>query len=236
MWEVPLPHQCATLPAGAWRFQKIRKGKMESNHQESRRPIAARSARWAQQLAVFLARTQASPNQISVASIAFAIGGSWLLVSGTAWPNLIGCALCIQGRLLCNLLDGMVAVEGGKRSSLGALYNEFPDRIADSFLIVALGYAIGLPWMGWLGALLAGFTAYIRAFGGALGLPQDFRGPMAKQHRMAAMTVACIAGSVESAFWSTQYALLAAAVLIAAGSVATCVIRTAAIARRLEQA
>jgi hypothetical protein len=35
----------------------------------------------------------------------------------------------------------MVAIEGGKKSSVGALYNEFPDRIADSLFIVALGYA-----------------------------------------------------------------------------------------------
>ena len=86
----------------------------------------------------------------------------------------------------------MVAIEGGKQSPLGMLYNEFPDRIADSLLIVALGYVISLPWIGWLGALAAMATAYIRVFGGALGLAQDFRGPMAKQHRMAVMTAGCL--------------------------------------------
>ena len=91
----------------------------------------------------------------------------------------------------------MVAVEGGKKSALGPLYNEFPDRIADSLLIVALGYAIGWPSLGWFGALAAALTAYIRVFGGSLGLPQDFRGPMAKQQRMAALTLACVVGAAE---------------------------------------
>ncbi len=79
----------------------------------------------------------------------------------------------------------MVAIEGGKKSKVGVLYNEVPDRVADSLFIVALGYAIGTPWLGWLAALAAAVTAYIRVLGGTFGLAQDFRGPMAKQHRMA---------------------------------------------------
>ena len=43
-------------------------------------------------------------------------------------------------------------------------------------------------WLGWLGALAAAVTAYIRVLGGSLGLPQDFRGPLAKPHRMVVMT------------------------------------------------
>ncbi len=83
----------------------------------------------------------------------------------------------IQLRLLCNLLDGMVAVEGGRGSPVGALYNEFPDRVADTLLIVALGYAAGAGWLGWAGALAAAFTAYVRVFGGRFGQAQDFAVP-----------------------------------------------------------
>lgn len=146
------------------------------------------------------------------------------------------CALCIQGRLICNLLDGMVAIEGGKKSVLGALYNEFPDRIADSIFIIALGYATPFPFLGWLGALAAALTAYVRVFGGSLGLPQDFRGPMAKQHRMAVMTLACVLGAVENHLYATGWALLAALVMIALGSLLTCITRTLAMARLLRSA
>jgi phosphatidylglycerophosphate synthase len=141
--------------------------------------------------------------------------------------------LRFRPRLVCNLLDGMVAIEGGKKSSVGSLYNEFPDRIADSLFIVALGYAVGWPALGWFGALAAALTAYVRVFGGSLGFAQDFRGPMAKQQRMAVLTAACVVGAAEWLFTGTQYALIAAAVIIAAGSVVTCVTRTLAIVAQL---
>jgi phosphatidylglycerophosphate synthase len=201
----------------------------------NRRPIQARSAGWAKASASFLARTSVTPNQVSAASVVFAAIGAALLALHPDAVGLIGCALTVQARLMCNLLDGMVAIEGAKKSPLGALYNEFPDRIADSLFIVALGYSIGWPAWGWFGALAAALTAYIRVFGGSLGLPQDFRGPMAKQHRMAALTIACVVGAVEYFVSGTQYALIVAAVVIAVGSIATCVTRTLAIAAQLQR-
>jgi len=201
--------------------------------ESNRRPIAARGSAWAQRFAAVLARSAITPNQISVASIVFAAFGAALL---TQWPTAAGlfsCALCIQLRLICNLLDGMVAMEGGKASAVGKIYNEFPDRIADSLLIVATGHACGLAWLGWLGALLAALTAYVRVFGGSLGFVQDFRGPFAKQQRMAILTLACLLGAAETFWHSGRYALLAASVLIAAGSLLTCVTRTVAIAAQL---
>jgi len=199
----------------------------------NRRPIASRSAGWAKASAAFLARTNVTPNQISAVSVVFAAVGAALLALNPDAIGLIGCAIAVQARLVCNLLDGMVAIEGGKKSAVGSLFNEFPDRVADSLFIVALGYAIGWPALGWFGALAAALTAYVRVFGGSLGLAQDFRGPMAKQQRMAVLTAACIVGAAEWSWTGTQYALIAAAVIIAAGSVVTCVTRTLAIAVRL---
>ena len=199
---------------------------------DSRRPLASRSSAWAPPIARALARTGATPNQVSVASIAFAGAGAALLVDGTPLA-LVGAAVMVQLRLLCNLLDGMIAVEGGKATPTGALYNEVPDRIADSILLVALGYAAGHPWLGWAAALAAALTAYIRTLGGVLGHPQDFRGPMAKPHRMAVLTLACLAGAAEVALNATTWTLVVAAAVIASGSVVTCATRLRAIARRL---
>ena len=197
-----------------------------------RRPLASRDTAWARRIASALARSSITPNQISTVSIAFAALGAWGLVDMRPLA-LVGAAICVQLRLLCNLIDGMVAIEGGKQSATGALYNEFPDRIADSLFLVALGYACGVPWLGWLAALLAALTAYVRATGGALGLAQDFRGPMAKPHRMAVLTVGCLVGAAEIEWNGTRWTLLAAAVVIAAGSALTCVARALAIARAL---
>lgn len=201
-----------------------------------RRPLASRDARWVRRTAAVLARSAVTPNQISVASVVFAAIGAATLAW---WPTplaLLLAAVMVQLRLLCNLFDGMVAIEGGKQSPLGALYNEFPDRIADSLLIVALGHAAAQPWLGWLGALLAALTAYVRASGGALGFEQDFRGPFAKPQRMAVLTIACLTGAVELQISGTRHALLAAAAVIAAGAALTCMTRTCALAARLRAA
>jgi phosphatidylglycerophosphate synthase len=205
-----------------------------TSEETNRRPIAARSTNWARKFSAQLARSAITPNQISVLSILFSILGATAIVMRADWVGMTICASFIQGRLICNLLDGMVALEGGKKSVLGPLYNEFPDRIADSILIVALGYATPYPFIGWLGALAAALTAYVRVFGGALGLSQDFRGPMAKQHRMAVMTLACLVAALESAFLGSHTTLLYATILIAVGSLITCVTRTLAIGRLLQ--
>ena len=197
----------------------------------ARRPLATRGSGFAQALLARLLRSPVTPNQISLASIGFAAIGAAAVLAGPAWGWLA--ALGIQLRLMCNLLDGMVAVEGGRGSPTGALYNEVPDRVADSLLIVALGYAVGQPWLGWAGALAAALTAYIRVLGGALGVAQDFRGPMAKPHRMALLTGAALLGMVEWALAWPPRVLLAAAWLILLGSLLTCALRLRAVARQL---
>ena len=197
----------------------------------NRRPIAMRSSGWATRTATAMAHSAVTPNQISCLSVLFALIGSAALV---AWPDATGlllCAICILLRLLCNLFDGMVAVEGGRGTATGALYNELPDRLADSLFLIALGYAIATPWLGWLCALLAALTAYIRAMGGSLGQAQDFRGPMAKPHRMWVMGIALVIAAL-AAPWR-QHILFGAAVIIAVGSALTCMTRTRAIAERL---
>jgi phosphatidylglycerophosphate synthase len=199
----------------------------------NRRPLKTRSSRWAQRVAAYLASTAISPNQISLLSVVFALAGASALLADCGPWSLIVCAVCIQLRLACNLLDGMVALEGGKKSQVGTLYNEIPDRVADSLFIVAAGYSADWPSLGWCGALLAALTAYIRVLGGSLGLAQDFRGPMAKPHRMAVLTVGCIVGAGESAQWGSQYALLAAVLVITIGSLITCVTRIRAMGRAL---
>jgi phosphatidylglycerophosphate synthase len=199
----------------------------------NRRPLDSRSTGWARTLSHFLIRTRVSPNALSITSVLAAGSGAALLLYGPRVLGLLMTAACAQLRLLCNLFDGMVAMEGGRQSAAGVLYNEIPDRVADSLLIVALGYAIQVPAIGWFGALAAALTAYVRVLGGSLGLPQDFRGPMAKPHRMAVLTVGCIVGAVEWWVTASQWALTATAWIIALGSILTCAIRTAAIARQL---
>jgi len=208
-----------------------------SRKAEARRPLASRDARLSRMLMERLLETPATPNQISLASIGFAALGAAALLAGVQHPFFyLAGALFIQLRLLCNLLDGMVAVEGGRGGPTGQLFNEIPDRIADTLLIVAAGYAAGVPAIGWLAALLAALTAYIRALGGALGFPQDFSGILSKPRRMALLTAACVLASIESWFGGPGWTMPVAVTLLAAGAFVTCATRTMALARKLEGA
>jgi phosphatidylglycerophosphate synthase len=215
----------------------------------ARRYLKTREKPWAQRLARWIGPTRITPNMISVASVGFAVIGSICLMAASEgccrWAKCLlwlGAAACIQLRLLCNLLDGMVAIEGGRKSILGGLYNEVPDRIADALLLMAAGYSNdwvvklwGIP-LGWMAAVLALMTAYIRVLGGTLGAAQSFIGPMAKQHRMFVLTVACLCGALEALLmpvdqvWQGMRTFLA---IIVAGCIVTCWRRLALIAREL---
>lgn len=199
----------------------------------NRRPLKSRSARWAGFISRLVLHTPLTPNAVSVIGIGFAGAGcvALLLTTASTWWWLVA-ALCIQLRLLANMLDGLVAIEGGRSSPTGALFNEFPDRIEDSLLLVAAGYAAGLPALGWCAALLTMGTAYIRALGGSLGQGQDFSGPMAKPHRMATLTL----GAVLSAAIPQQPVMAATLGVIAAGTALTCARRLLRLARKLQEA
>jgi phosphatidylglycerophosphate synthase len=136
------------------------------------------------------------PNQVSVLSVVFAGGAAACLMAGVPHPLAwFGAALCVQMRLLCNLMDGMLAVEGGLKSPSGDLYNEFPDRLADTLILAGLGFAGGTALsgtLGWLAACGALMTACVRMHGASLTGAHDFRGPMAKPHRMALATGLCL--------------------------------------------
>ena len=174
-----------------------------------RRPVAARSHRWAQSAARKLSSLGISPNQVSLASIIFAIVGFVCLwVSGQV--TTVGIAtflyalaiLMIYARLLCNLLDGMIAIEGGHQSPSGELFNEIPDRIADSLFLIGAGLATASHQgaaLGVIAAIGAVLTAYIRALGSSLGSEADFQGPMAKPHRMHTLAAGLMLASLTAA-------------------------------------
>jgi phosphatidylglycerophosphate synthase len=210
----------------------------------NRRPIKMRSARWAQALATALAKLGVSPNQVSLFSIIVALIGAGLFLgegfgSGSPWL-LIGAGVCVQLRLLANMLDGLIAVEGGRQTKVGELYNEIPDRIADVLFLASAGYgsqhAIWGTALGWSAAVLAVGTAYIRVLGARRGWEQDFRGPIAKQQRMFLLTVGCFLAAAEHILNWPRQSLFWILVLINIGTLVTCIRRARSLAQRLENA
>lgn len=203
------------------------------NETGARRPIATRNSAWAQAFARWLASTSVTPNQISLASIAAAAiagGAFWMSAhasSGARVALLVVAALGCQARLICNLLDGLVAIESGKRAPDGAFWNEFPDRISDILIIVGLGLGAGALTLGWAAAALAVLTAYTRELGQNCGAPADFRGPMAKPHRMALVTLAALIAIVEQMMGGGAMALTATLWILVFGAALTTLRRAA---------
>ncbi len=163
-----------------------------------RRPIAVRNSKLAAHVAKALAERDISPNFVSKSSMVFAaFAGTTFWLSGTThgfWYVLclVGAAIGCQFRLLCNLFDGMIAVKGRRGTPDGPFWNEAPDRVADTLILVGLGLGTGYPSLGWAAAASAVGTAYTRELAVARGLDADFRGPMAKPQRMTVATVAAI--------------------------------------------
>jgi phosphatidylglycerophosphate synthase len=213
---------------------------------DNRRPLKVRDAAFARGLAARLAGAKVGPDAISATSVAFAVlGGALMMASGAfeGWGRalaLVAAALCIQGRLLCNLLDGMVAVEHGRASPAGPVWNELPDRFADVFLLAGAGYGAqtaglsGGDALGWIAAVLAVMTAYVRELGRGLGQPADFSGPMAKQHRMAALTATCGIAALEPLWGGKGEVILMGLLVIGAGTLVTVARRTRNLARGLK--
>ncbi|MCW5822895.1 MAG: CDP-alcohol phosphatidyltransferase family protein [Cyanobacteria bacterium TGS_CYA1] len=218
---------------------------MDNAIQAERRPIFGRQSKINNKIALKLVAMKVTPNQISILSIVFASAAAYPLmmstqIAGTSesiWCLILAAAF-IGMRLYCNLIDGMMAIEGGKITKSGVLFNELPDRVSDTLILLALGYASGPGFveLGWLAALLAMATAYIRVFGGSCGLAQDFKGPMAKQHRMFTVIAACLICSAETFLHATTYSLRIALLIIVTGSILTCARRIYRLRRQLENA
>jgi phosphatidylglycerophosphate synthase len=171
-----------------------------------RRPIAARSHPLAQSMAAWLVRREISPDTISIFGLACGVAAG-LAFAATHWTDgasavlWFAAAILIPLRLAANMFDGMVAVERGIASPVGELYNEIPDRISDSAVLIGAGIAGGNWGLGAAAALAAVATAYVRAAGKAAGAPSDFSGPMAKQQRMVLMTALGLWSSLAPRAW-----------------------------------
>ena len=210
-----------------------------------RRPIATRNRKWAQAATVWLASRNVSPNAISIAGMCacivagIALGATSIADYRVLW--LIA-ALGAQLRLTANMLDGMVALASGRASKTGELYNEVPDRISDAAVFIGAGFAWGgNVTLGYIATILAIFTAYVRAAGKIAGAPNEFCGPMAKQHRMLVITLICLYSAMTPRSWQmitlndSEIGLMSLGlVIIIAGCAITVIRRVCRIAHALK--
>jgi phosphatidylglycerophosphate synthase len=171
-----------------------------------RRPLGAREWKASHAAAAWLVARKVPPNGLSITGMFASLGAGAALAATSTGDQpgsgfVIACLLILL-RGMCNMLDGMVAVTTGKASPAGELFNEVPDRISDSVILVGAGYGLGgIPELGFVAALAAVFSAYVRVQGCALGTEADFSGPMAKTHRMFVVVAAALYTALLPAAW-----------------------------------
>ncbi len=203
---------------------------------EKRRPLGSRNTKWAARCAGALADKGVTPNAISQASMGAALVAGFAFAASGYVPGPLGVsallilgALCCQLRLLCNLFDGMVAVEAGRSAPDGPLWNEFPDRVSDLLIFAGVGLGSGNLALGLATGAMAVLTAYTRELGSGLGMLPDFSGPMAKPQRMALVTGAAILSVFEPLLATPGTVLTGALWITAIGAALTSIRRAARI-------
>ena len=116
-------------------------------------------------LAKVMSKLQLTANSLTSLGLIFAAA------TAIYSPHWLG-ALFIALSLLCDGLDGPVAILQGKASRMGAIYDAIADRLSEALWMVALyRLGVGLAWVLTLGALAA-FQEYARARLGAAGFRQ----------------------------------------------------------------
>jgi phosphatidylglycerophosphate synthase len=209
-----------------------------------RRPVRARKLRLIRSLAARLSRLGLRPNDVSRLSLFFSAltAAGFLLSAGAEGWNrallLLAAAAAIPLRALCNVCDGLMAIEGGRGSPTGGVFNELPDRLSDTLLLASAGYAVpgwdAGPAVGWAAAAMAILTAYVRALGVSVGARAAYDGPMDKAPRMAVVGMGCLGAAAEAVCGWPSLALPVALGTVAAGAAVTVARRTRRILRDLE--
>lgn len=179
-----------------------------------RRPLKLRDAGIWVPLALHFARRGVTPNTVSlIGLVAGVAAGALLAATSPAGDGVLqrwfwfGAVIAIALRGACNILDGVMAVETGRATPLGLLWNEVPDRLTDAATLIGAGYAFGAqPELGWAAALIATLISYVRVQCRLAGAPMDFRGPMSKPMRMTVIGAAALWMAFTPLLWHADAA------------------------------
>lgn len=179
---------------------------MSGYEPNARRPIAnifRLTAKWATALCV---RAAIHPDAISYSSIVVSGIAAICFWRASSLPVLLLIAplFCFL-RLWLNMLDGMVAIAGGKASVRGEILNDLPDRVSDVIIFVGVAESGWMnPRIGYLTAIASVLTAYVGLFGQALGASRQFGGLMSKPWRMVVLAIGSWAAFLGPPDWRTM--------------------------------
>ena len=146
-------------------------------------------------LARVLLALHVSPNAITLAGLAVALGAAYLLAVG----HLLTGGLVMLGGASLDMLDGAVARLGGRVSKFGAFLDSVTDRLSESAVLFGLlfYYVDQTHELGSylaFGAMVASMmVSYLRARAESLGVSGDV-GLMGRPERIVVLGVSLVAG------------------------------------------
>ena len=201
---------------------------------EARREISSRKLSIFHKAAHTLVTLGVKPNQISiVSSVAALMAGLALSQAGprTELQNALLLVIALVGvqlRLFCNVIDGLMAIEGGLKNPHGGTLQRCSRSL---FLIFSLSLELAIRHhflfptvFSWVGSQRSlPYSQPTFAFWELLWeLSIILSGPMAKQHRMFVINIALVGTVIEDYFSSWGKCLALALAIIALGSLVTC--------------
>lgn len=183
-----------------------------------------------------LVRSGVSPDVFNYLGAAFGAAAGVLFAERAL--ALAGGAILLGG--LADVFDGRIARARGLTNRYGAFMDSTLDRFAESFSFIGVTwYLSGTPWGAALsvtaicGSLLVSYT---RARGEAVGVTGT-GGVMQRAERLVLLACGALADRIVAIRWGWPdgSVLTAAVAIIAIGSMATAVYRTASIAKTLSK-
>lgn len=158
----------------------------------------------------WMARNGVSPNTASLLSLGYAVAAAESLYATSFLEppaqrlSWLGTAVFIQLRWWATLLQECLPARKARVTAVRPLYQEMTNRISDTVILIACGFAAGgTPALGYFAACAALLTAFARILGKSLGVPNEC-GPMAGKHRMMLLTAVSAYCGLAPATWHLQ--------------------------------
>lgn len=145
-------------------------------------------------LSLSLVRQKASPNTLSVIGLILGMASGFFFAWAKPWPAVLFVLLCG----FFDILDGKVAINSGRRSLFGAIFDSSLDRYSEFFIYLGLAYYLRHHWGLWLifFTLLGSFmVSYTRARAEGLGIAVNI-GLIQRAERMILLIAGAIAGAI----------------------------------------
>ncbi len=174
------------------------------------------------------------PDLITWFSFLFSAGAGYALWK-TSGRMLLLVPVMLLGRLMCNLMDGMVAREKGISSKRGEALQEAVDRFSDSAILLGLSFSPqGNILLGIFTITLVLISSYLGILKKAVGGEREFGGIMGKVDRVWVVIVCSILQAFYKKLGPFTFVELALLIILV-GSVITIVGRALSIRRDIER-